>query len=174
MFGFWRKSRDPVNIQFASSNDLAGCADIHEKCFSQNWATHTLASMLNNRGTKCLVAKISGPKAKQVGFLMYRVSAQEAEILTVAVDPDKTSSGIGSALLEEMIRLCLIDRLEEIFLEVDEGNLPALKIYKRLGFRKVGERKGYYNSGVQNQGSDGKTATTGSTNALIMRLDLSE
>jgi ribosomal-protein-alanine N-acetyltransferase len=173
MFGFWKKTPETVYIKSSTSQDLADCADIHEKCFSQNWAAHALASMLTNRGTKCLVAKTSSSKAKAVGFLMYRISAQEVEILTVAVDPEKTSAGIGSALVEEMIRLCLIDRLEEIFLEVDESNLPALKIYKRQGFRKVGERKGYYSDIEKTAGGGGDDLSKKTSNALIMRLDLS-
>ena len=50
---------------------------------------------------------------------------------------------------------------ETMFLEVDEGNNAALGLYRKLGFRKVAERKGYYAAG------DGQKST-----ALVMRLDL--
>lgn len=163
MFRFWSKTPATITTHPASSDDLSDCADIHAKCFSNNWEAHDLQSMLTNRNTKCIVANSSKSNSRAVGFLMYRVSAGEAEILTIAVDPEFQNQGIGITLLDAMIRWCLIDRLEEIFLEVDDSNLSALKIYKRRGFKKVGERKGYYDEGEPTKGD-----------ALIMRLDLSE
>ncbi len=170
MFRFWKTAPETVSIRQALETDLAECADIHAQCFTHNWDEHTLSTMLTGRGTTCLVATLSGSAAIPAGFLMFRVSAGEAEILTVAVDPARRNTGIGAGLVDEMIRLCLHERLEEIFLEVDESNRAALSVYRKKGFKIVGERKGYYPA--ENIGAEETAATGAPSNALIMRLDL--
>lgn len=170
MFRFWKTAPTTVSIRPALETDLAECADIHAQCFTHNWDEHALSTMLTGRGTICLVATLSGSVNIPSGFLMFRVSAGEAEILTVAVDPSRRNTGIAGALVDEMIRLCLHERLEEIFLEVDESNRAALSVYRKKGFKKVGERKGYYPA--ENIGSGGLPVTGEPSNALIMRLDL--
>ena len=170
MFRFWKTAPETVSIRPALETDLAECADIHAQCFTHNWDEHTLATMLAGRGTFCLLATSSGTQNSPAGFLMFRRSAGEAEILTVAVNPARRNTGIAGALVDEMIRLCLHERLEEIFLEVDESNGAALSVYRKKGFKKVGERRGYYQAG---KSKDGGIAETGApSNALIMRLDL--
>ncbi len=178
MFHLWSKRPDRILIEEASEDDLSDCAEIHHGSFSQGWDAHVLVQMARAKGAHCLVAKTEGNRHKLTGFLLYRISAKEAEILTVAVDPDSRRSGTSTALLEEMIRHCLTERLEEIFLEVDETNMGAVNLYKRLGFAKVGERKGYYASANAKAGettaakSAGMMMEASSGNALIMRLDL--
>ena len=89
----------------------------------------------------------------------------EAEILTVAVSKDVQRGGIGFALIDEALRRLHAMRIAALFLEVEEGNQPALGLYRKMGFKKVGQRDNYY----------GKTeAVAGETPkaALVMRRDL--
>ncbi len=92
------------------------------------------------------------------GFVLSRLAADEAEILTIAVEPDSQGRGVGRALLAESLRQAANARAAAVFLEVDEDNAAALALYRRLSFEKVGERPGYYRR------ADGARAT-----AVIMR-----
>ena len=100
-------------------------------------------------------------KAGPVGFVLARLAAGEAEILTVAVARSHRRQGLGWRLMDAVLRELHAQRAEALFLEVDETNAPAIALYRRLGFREVGKRPRYYQSG------DG--ARTG---ALVMRRDL--
>ena len=107
------------------------------------------------------VALVEGrPKAPPAGFILARLAAGEAEILTVAVSKSVRRHGIGQRLVDETLRRLHAERAQSLFLEVDGANLAAINLYKRAGFKKVGERPAYY------EGPEGKTA------ALVMRLDL--
>jgi len=78
------------------------------------------------------------------GFVLARVAADEAEILTIAVDPNLRGKGVGHALLAENLRQAARAGARAMFLEVDKENASALALYRRLGFVKVSERTGYY------------------------------
>jgi ribosomal-protein-alanine N-acetyltransferase len=93
--------------------------------------------------------------------VLVRTAADEAEVLTVAVRPGHRGRGYGRALMEEALRRLYRERIAACFLEVDEGNVAALALYKRLGFSEVGKRQGYYPSSGDGPGT-----------ALVMRLQL--
>jgi ribosomal-protein-alanine N-acetyltransferase len=95
------------------------------------------------------------------GFILSRLAGDEAEILSVAVASARRGRGLARALLNLHLRRLAGLGARAVFLEVDEDNEPARRLYQRAGFREVGRRPGYYQ-----QGRD-KAAT-----ALVLRRDL--
>jgi ribosomal-protein-alanine N-acetyltransferase len=87
--------------------------------------------------------------------------AGEAEIITIAVARAHRRRGLGRLLMEAVLRDLHAIRAEALVLEVDEKNAAAVALYRKLGFREVGKRAGYYPS------ADGTAS-----NALVMRRDL--
>ena len=79
-----------------------------------------------------------------MGFLLGRVLAGEAEILTVAVDPAAQCQGRGRRLLEQFLADAIAHGATQAFLDVAEDNAPALALYARAGFSAVGRRRGYF------------------------------
>jgi ribosomal-protein-alanine N-acetyltransferase len=94
-----------------------------------------------------------------VGFIVSRLVRDEAEILSVAVVSSKRGKGLARRLLDLNLRRLAGLGARTVFLEVDESNVPARRLYRRAGFRDVGRREGYYPAG---QGAA----------ALILRRDL--
>jgi ribosomal-protein-alanine N-acetyltransferase len=78
------------------------------------------------------------------GFVLVRVAADEAEILTLAVVPDGRRAGRGRALMSAAEAYAVEKGALEIFLEVAEDNAPALNLYAGLGYAAVGRRPAYY------------------------------
>lgn len=136
------------------------CARIHAVSFAKAWSAAEIVQMAARREILADVA-LDGPGAQLLGFVMSRVATPEAEILTIAVDPGQRTQGVGRALLRDhMSRLSALG-VHRLFLEVEDGNVPALKLYKGFGFEKVGSRPGYYAK------PDGTRAT-----ALVLRAEL--
>ena len=72
------------------------------------------------------------------------MAADEAEILSIAVAPDWQRSGLGTRLIEGLVRASKRGEAAQIFLEVAEDNKAARALYSKLGFTETGRRKGYY------------------------------
>jgi ribosomal-protein-alanine N-acetyltransferase len=72
------------------------------------------------------------------------MAAGEAHILNLCVDPSYQGMGLGGRLLRCMMELAARRGIEDMLLEVRPSNAPALALYRRHGFVRIGERKAYY------------------------------
>lgn len=159
---FWRRHHRPL-IDSARVADADDLADIHASAFHRGWPAAEIEALIGEPSVTALVARRARlfGKRRPVGFTLVRVAADEAEVLTIAVAPEERGYGIGRQLFDELMRRLYFERVGSVFLEVDEGNQPALALYRRAGFRQVGRRGNYYAV------SGGQTS-----NALVMRADL--
>ena len=158
-------SKPELLVQQAEKQDITTLAEIHAASFKHAWSDGELEKMFSNKNYLCLVAHPPRTlKSKPSGFVLVRSVVDEAEIITIATDPHIRRKGVGRRLLQETIRKLEFDRRKKLFLEVDEANNAAINLYKRLGFKTVSERSGYY--------SDGKNANGKKSTALVMQLEL--
>ena len=82
--------------------------------------------------------------AEDGGFVMGRVIAGEAELLTIAVEPVLQGRGIGARLMLLFLHAAKRRGATSAFLEVAESNAPARGLYHRCDFIETGRRRGYY------------------------------
>jgi ribosomal-protein-alanine N-acetyltransferase len=142
--------------------DAAIAAALHRGRFARAWNDGEFHSLLSQEPVFGFLARDTGGAARNPGgFVLVRAVAGEAEILMIGVDQRFERAGLGWRLMQAALREAKLRDAETIFLEVDEGNVPARRLYDKLGFAKVGERKAYY-------ADPGGVRST----ALVMRLDL--
>jgi len=79
-----------------------------------------------------------------VGFVLWRVAADEAEILSLAVEHSHRQRGHARLLLQVAHVAAMARGAKTMFLEVAEDNQPARALYESLGFTMVGRRPRYY------------------------------
>jgi ribosomal-protein-alanine N-acetyltransferase len=141
IFGLSRSS--PPVIRLLRPDRAHACARLHAEGFAYSWSPEEVAALIASSSTVGAAAldPISG---RLRGFVLSRLAADEAEILTIAVDAAYQSKGVGRALLSENLRQVTNVGAKAMFLEVAADNAPALALYDRFGFVKVGERAGYY------------------------------
>ena len=155
----FRKPNPPV-IRALRSDRAEPCAAIHAESFSHPWSPAEFEALLSNK-TSIGAAAIDAPSDELRGFALSRLAADEAEILTIAVHKAYRNRGIGRALMIDTLSRLAASHVRSLFLEVERTNQSAIALYSRMGFREVGQRRGYY------QKQDGSTAT-----ALVLRKDL--
>lgn len=160
MIGFlgpWFARAAPTLAE-AGARDAAAIAALHAASFRRGWSEQEVDRLLIDRN---VIAHRATRAASLAGFIISRRAADEAEILSVAVAQRQRGRGLARQLLALHLRRLAGLSVRMVFLEVDENNGPAIRLYDRAGFREVGKRPNYYTA------PGGKPAT-----ALVLRRDL--
>lgn len=121
--------------------DIEAVAGIECRIFSMPWSEQGFRSSLNSEDTLYLVVDSEDQILGYCGFLQ---SFDEADITNVAVAPEMRNSGIGFAMLTELMQQGRARGIERYTLEVRAGNAAAIHLYEKLGFESVGIRKNFY------------------------------
>jgi ribosomal-protein-alanine N-acetyltransferase len=129
-------------IRKAGPAHAAVLSAIHATAFppDESWDERIIAGQLGQQGVFALIDK-------RGGMLIARLAADEAEILTIAVHPQKRRRGIGKALMQAAVAEASLRGAEKLFLEVSVRNRAALALYRDIGFIELGLRRGYYADG---------------------------
>ncbi len=157
-FSDWLSGGTP-SIEPATQRDAPRLAQLHAASFHRGWGEGEFESMIAERNT--LVHRLRLGR-KTIGFAVSRMGADEAEILSIAIDAGHRGRGLSRNLLLTHLGHLAGRGVRTIFLEVEENNAPARRLYERAGFAVVGRRERYYRQASREQ-----------LNALLMRRDLS-
>jgi len=113
-------------------------AALHARCFTvpRPWSAEEFERLLSDTHT-LLVGDANG-------FAMGRVIADESELLTIAVAPERRREGLGHRLVSDLEHAAQARGATACFLEVDAENAPAIALYRASGYRETGRRRGYY------------------------------
>ncbi len=142
---------------YDSQNIIQAVADIEADIQPQDaWSHKTLSELLEQDSIDLLVVYQSD---KIVGYCLYQVIFEQAEILRIGTHPDYQRQGIASQLFTALNKELQDNKVESLMLEVRADNIPAIALYERQGFDVIHKRKGYYSQPNQS-----------AIDALIMQL----
>jgi len=118
-------------------------AAIHREAFSSReaWTEREFATHLAQPGVIALLHPGGG-------FVVLRIAADEAEILTIAVLPESRGRGVGTALLRAALAEARGRDVTAVYLEVAADNPAARSLYTRADFSPIGRRGRYYPGGI--------------------------
>ena len=132
-------------IAEARPADASPIAALHGVSFRRGWGEDEILRLMLDRN---VVTQRMTARGKVIGFIMSRLAAGEAEILSVAVAPAWRGRGLSRQLLDLHLRRLAGLGIRAVYLEVGEQNAPACRLYRRAGFSEVGRRQGYYEDGA--------------------------
>ncbi|MBI1651270.1 ribosomal protein S18-alanine N-acetyltransferase [Hyphomicrobium sulfonivorans] len=136
---------DPRNLSllWASPERAEEIAALHGRLFSPGWNAESVAASIEDPTSASFIAQLRDPM-QIVGFVIGRIAADEAEIISIGVAPEWQRRGIAKRMLEGLARAARRSEVKRLFLEVAVDNEAALELYTGLGFVCVGGRKAYY------------------------------
>ena len=137
--------------------DLDEVMPLERRCFIDPWTRHMyLSDLTNNALATYLVLRAPGrvsargPEAPVPSLLAYGgfwLLLDEAHIATIATHPKWRGCGLGLWLMLALLDTAIERGAVVATLEVRVGNAPARRLYEKLGFEEVGERRNYYRDG---------------------------
>jgi len=147
---------EEFTIRKATEKDLPMVIAINRKCLPENYPEWFFLQHLRNWGDAFLVAVYKGIVV--VGYVMSRAEwgpgifskglTRKGHIISLAVLPRYRRRGLGTRLMEKALdALHRVYGCTEVYLEVRVSNTPAIKLYEKLGFKKVSVLKRYYADG---------------------------
>ena len=128
-------------IRFMTDKDVKGVAEIEKECFASPWSEKSLSEEMENGNAYFFVAEID---SEIVGYMGTISVFGECSVTNIAVKEKYRGRGIASSLIERAILNSVYLGDEFITLEVRKSNTPAISLYEKYGFRKMGERKNFY------------------------------
>ena len=153
LFGLSASSVSP-----ADTRDAEQLAVLHAAAFGRGWSTEEFERLLIEPN---VVADRAVSGGRLAGFVISRLAADQAEILSIVVAAPYRDRGNARKLLDVHMRRLVTYGINSVFLEVGERNVPARRLYAGFGFREVGRRKSYYVAVGEDTGT-----------ALVLRRDL--
>ena len=132
-----------MNIRIAELEDINEIYSIEKKVFNDYWSLDLIKSEIIEK--KYSMVTVLELKKKIIGYIFQRKIYDENHIINLAIDIPYQHRGYGKFLLMKILEKD--DNDTNVFLEVKEANLPAVKLYIDLGFEEVERKEGYYSDG---------------------------
>jgi ribosomal-protein-alanine N-acetyltransferase len=134
-------TRELTPLTVAHAKLIAG---MHHVCFAEPWSEKAMSELLALPGCFGWLAVEDGLPQ---GFVLARIAADEAEILTIMVLPPYRRNGLAERLLDKVADYAKSQTVAKLFLEVALSNLAGRQLYTKVGFVQVGLRPRYYANG---------------------------
>ena len=147
-----------VHFTQVKEEDIETIAEIDRRAFAFPWSLNDFMGSFK-AGHRFLVLR-DGETI--VGYALTQQVFEQAELLTIGVDPSCQRKGYGTLLMNRMLAELMTTGAEVLFLEVRVSNVAARGLYEKLGFVEIYRRKGYYPS------------EGGREDAIVMRKSLLE
>jgi len=125
--------------------DAAALAELESQAFENAWSERDLESELRKPGALALAIKKQNVLAAAA---LFSTVLDEAELLRIATRPESRRQGFGKALLETGLTRLAATGILSVYLEVEEGNTAARRLYESLSFEENGRRPAYYKNGA--------------------------
>ena len=138
-----RTLEEKIKISNMTLENIETISPIFNTEFDEFWNINNLKNDFANPNSTYFVAKLDD---EIVGFAGFLKICEEANIMNIVTKINKRRLGIASKLLEALISSSKEQNCTSITLEVNEHNKPAIKLYEKYNFKRIGLRKKYYNN----------------------------
>lgn len=126
--------------------DIPFVLEIENRSFTNPWREFSFIGEINNYPISNPYVVIHKGEQKIVGYIIYWILNEEAQISNIAVHPDFRRSGIAESVLQQVMDQFKERYVKYVILEVRPSNLAARFLYNKLGFKVIGVKKGYYHN----------------------------
>lgn len=129
-----------MDYSYLDFNHLDSVLEIEKESNPYPWTARNFSDCIE----KGYYSMVLEDNERLVGFAIMAISSEESHLLNIGVNKDFRGSGFGEQILKKMIIAAEVMGSKKIILEVRVSNKIAYRLYEKLGFQEIGERKKYY------------------------------
>ena len=154
-----------MDYSYLDFNHLDSVLEIERESNPFPWTARNFSDCIE----KGYYSMVLEDNERLVGFAIMAISSEESHLLNIGVNKDFRGSGFGEKILKKMIIAAEVMGSKKIILEVRVSNKIAYRLYEKLGFHEIGERKKYYRlpEGREDAYVMSKTLKKGSVSSLF-------
>ncbi len=137
-----------MNLRAMTQDDIERVLIVEKSTFENPWTKNNFLDEFKNSDLSLqYVLEIDG---LVIGFIIIWIVMDECHLANIAIHPDFQKRGYAQTLMNEVFQIAKKKNCKKVMLEVRKSNIPAIKLYEKNKFHKVGERKDYYHDGFMN------------------------
>lgn len=129
--------------------DVASVMVIERQAYPFPWTSGNFLDSLKAGYTM----RVLKERGVMIGYIVWMQVVDEVHLLNVALSPARQGRGLGAWMMKQFISQVRGLGIDQILLEVRPSNTAAIRLYRKLGFKEIGLRKGYYPNQVVPTGS---------------------
>ena len=129
-----------IRFEAMTESHLESVMAIEQASYTHPWTRRNFIDSLASG----YIARLLVDETGVLGYFVAMPGVDEMHLLNITVAPDERHQGMGRLMLDELCRASRAQGAQWLWLEVRQSNQHALLLYERYGFRRVGERRGYY------------------------------
>jgi ribosomal-protein-alanine N-acetyltransferase len=138
------QGEDRFFIRRMKEEDLPAVLSIEALCFSNPWGDSTFRGEIQNTSVSFPLVVVRRPGDEVVAYIIFWQIRDDVQVNNVAVHPDFRGLGLGETIMRYAIARVRDAGATFMTLEVRQSNMPAMTLYRKLGFEIMGTRKNYY------------------------------
>ena len=134
-----------VVLRPLTSQDVPALTALEQELFGAGaWSSAMLAEEVHGPGRWYVGAVDPHGEPELIGYAGLWSDGTDATVMTIGVARRHQGRGVGGRLLAALVDRARVERAVSVLLEVRVDNAPALALYERFGFTRMGRRRGYY------------------------------
>lgn len=163
--------RDGSDLVWAemTAADVASVMVIEQQAYPFPWTSGNFLDSLNAGYTMRLLKE----RGVLIGYLIWMQVVDEAHLLNIALSPARQGRGLGAWMMRQLLGQVASAGIDQMLLEVRPSNASAIRLYRKLGFKEIGVRKGYYPNNALDVGHSprpaGQSQGSPREDAIVMR-----
>lgn len=126
-----------VRLRRGRRADRPTALDIDRRAFPSFWRLDATGLAEAESATPTSRFRVAVDDGSIVGYAVTGRGGQQGFLQRLATDPDRWRRGVGSALVVDGLRWCERRHCQQVFVNTQVDNAPALELYHRLGFRRT-------------------------------------
>jgi ribosomal-protein-alanine N-acetyltransferase len=131
-------------IRAAELTDVGAVMNLEQGSIIHPWTENDIKTLITDMNKRCIVADLDGEIVCYVGAESV---LDECNIGNIVTAKEHRGNGYATTVLGVLLNLLRQNGVSKVFLEVEDGNEPAISLYKKHGFAQYGYRRDYYGQG---------------------------